>query len=414
MTGAITAAIDVDAHEFAPPHVWREMFGEVGRRIELVCGPLIAMQPEGYINRPWQSADDMAMTSENVWRERHTGAPGAFDMSRRLEAMDLMGIARQLIFPSFALWAQMLSTVGEGGGALPEEILRKVGAGLSIEDARALGRDGIDAYNDWALRVKQLAPDRLRFAGVLKPTTDLAELMGQVDDLLGRGIDGVVINTGTPPAGLSPAAPELDDFWALFTAHEVPVMAHVGGDLGFLGSTKWSAAPAFKPQKAALEVGQEPYSLATVHLSVQHFLTVLVLGGVFERHPRLRFGAIEFGAHWLGPLADNLDMWATKVFKRRMGDTISLKPSEYLARNVRVTPFNDIEPPDALFRTYPHLASCFCYSTDYPHIEGGINVRDKVIQALAPLGPEILEAYLSDNGRLLVPDRARSAGALVN
>ena len=31
------------------------------------------------------------MTHENVWTLRHTGAPGAFDMDRRLEAMDLMG-----------------------------------------------------------------------------------------------------------------------------------------------------------------------------------------------------------------------------------------------------------------------------------------------------------------------------------
>jgi predicted TIM-barrel fold metal-dependent hydrolase len=398
-------AIDVDAHEFAPPHVWGALFGEVGERIEQVCSPLLAMQPEGYINRAWQSADDMAMTADNVWTERHTGAPGAFDMRRRLEAMDLMSIAQQLIFPSFALWGQMLATAGDGGGALSATMLDKVGQGLSKAEARALGREGIDAYNDWALRMKALAPDRLRFVGMLKPAVDLNDLMSQVKGLLNRGIAGIIINTGSPPAGLSPASPEIDPFWSLFTAHDVPVIAHVGGDLGFLGSSKWSAAPAFKPQKAALEVGQEPYSLATVHLAVQHFLTVMVLGGVFERHPSLRFGAIEFGAHWLGPLADNLDMWATKVFKRRMGDTISMKPSAYLARNVRVTPFNDIESIAELFTDYPHLANCYCYSTDYPHIEGGKRVREKAVRALEPLGAAVVDQYFLRNGRWLVPHR---------
>jgi hypothetical protein len=65
---------------------------------------------------------------------------------------------------------------------------------------------------------------------------------------------------------------------------------------------------------------------------------------VFERHPTLRFGAIELGSHWLGPLADNLDMWIERVFARRTKDILSLKPSEYLARNVRVTPHNIVEP----------------------------------------------------------------------
>ena len=110
-------------------------------------------------------------------------------------------------------------------------------------------------------------------------------------------------------------------------------MAHVGSDLGFLSSSEWSNAPAFKPHKLALEVGLEPYSYSTLHLAIEHFLTVMVMGGVFERHPTLRFGAIELGAHWLGPLADSLDMWATKVFARRMQSTISMQPSEYLARD---------------------------------------------------------------------------------
>src|ERR1700761_1766961 len=105
-------------------------------------------------------------------------------------------------------------------------------------------------------------------------------------------------------------------------------MAHEGGDLGFLSSGEWSNAPAFKTEKLALEVGREAYSHAPLHLAIEHFLTVMVMGAVFERHPRLRFGAIELGAHWLGPLADNLDMWAEKVFARRIAGLLSLRPSE--------------------------------------------------------------------------------------
>jgi predicted TIM-barrel fold metal-dependent hydrolase len=395
--------LDVDGHEFAPPHLWGEIFGPTAERLATVCAPFIAAMGEDYIARPRQAADDAAMTTENVWTLRHTGAPGAFDMRRRLEALDLMGVRRQLIFPSFGLWGQILSTGPDGGGSIAQAMRNLLGEGLSPEESRALGCAGIDEHNDWAVRTTALDPDRLRPVGMLKPARDADELIGQARGLLDRGLKGLLINTGSPPAGLSPAAPELDPFWALMAEREAPVMAHVGSDLGFLGSSEWSNAPAFAPNKLALEVGLEPYSFSTIHLAVEHFLTVMVMGGVFERHPRLRFGAIELGAHWLGPLADNLDMWATKVFARRLKPTLSELPSAYLARNVRVTPHNMIEPVAEFMTRYPSLAGCYCYSTDYPHLEGGAFVRDKVHAMLAPLGDEALEKYFVTNGTWLLP-----------
>jgi predicted TIM-barrel fold metal-dependent hydrolase len=395
--------LDVDGHEFAPPHLWGEIFGPTAERLAVVCAPFIAAMGEDYIARPGQAADDAAMTTENVWTLRHTGAPGAFDMRRRLQALDLMGVRRQLIFPSFGLWGQILSTGPDGGGSIAQAMQNLLGEGLTPEESRALGCAGIDEHNDWAVRTTALDPDRLRPVGMLKPARDVDDLLGQARGLLDRGLKGLLINTGSPPAGLSPAAPELDPFWALMAERDAPVMAHVGSDLGFLGSSEWSNAPAFAPNKLALEVGLEPYSFSTIHLAVEHFLTVMVMGGVFERHPRLRFGAIELGAHWLGPLADNLDMWATKVFARRLKPTLSKLPSAYLARNVRVTPHNMIEPVAEFMTRYPHLASCYCYSTDYPHLEGGAFVRDKVHAMLAPLGDAALEKYFVTNGTWLLP-----------
>jgi predicted TIM-barrel fold metal-dependent hydrolase len=396
--------LDVDAHEFAPPHLWAELFGPAAERLAGICAPLIAGLGDGYINRPGQIGDDTPMTLENVWTLRHTGAPGAFDMRRRLEAMDLMGIRRQLIFPSFGLWGQILSTsAGGGGGAMSRALLDQLCAGLSPGEARELGFAGIDEHNEWAIRATALNPDRLRPVGMVKAPRDIADLMEQAQYLIDRGLRGLLINTGAPPAGISPAAPELDPFWALLAARNVPVMAHVGSDLGFLGSSQWSNAPAFKADKLGLEVGREAYSHATLHLAIEHFLTVMVMGGVFERHPGLRFGAIELGAHWLGPLGDSLDMWATKVFARRLKGTLSLRPSEYLARNVRVTPHNIVEPVDQFFTRYPELASCYCYSTDYPHLEGGANIKARVHDMLKPLGKEALEKYFATNAEWLLP-----------
>ncbi|MCX7863809.1 MAG: amidohydrolase [Novosphingobium sp.] len=392
---------DVDGHEFAPPHLWGELFGPVAGRLADVCAPFIQAMGENYIDRPYQSADDAPMTSANVWTMRHSGAPGAFDMVRRLEAMDLMGIRRQLVFPSFGLWGQMLSTP-EGGGPIAAGLQRFLGD-VSVEEMIEIGHAATDEWNAWAARSTALAPDRLRVVGMFRPARDADDLIGQARSLIGMGIRALLINAGSPSAGLSPAAEELDPFWALCAQSRVPVLAHVGSDLGFLRHWQWAEAPAFAPQKLSFELGFEPYSLATVHLPAEHFLTVMVLGGVFERHPMLRFGAIELGAHWLGPLAENLDMWVEKVFARRVAAHLSMKPSAYLARNVRVTPHNGIEPVAMFFTRYPQIADCFCYASDYPHLEGGAHSNRKMHDMLAPLGEAVLEKYFITNGGWLLP-----------
>ena len=396
--------LDVDGHEFAPPHLWGSVFGPVAGRLAPVCEPFAAKMGEGYMVQPQLTGDFAPITDESVWSERHTGAPGAFDMRRRLEVLDRMGIRCQLVFPSYALFAQMLAAGPEGGGAVSNALHTLLEGDLGVPEARQLGLDAIDEYNRWAVQTSALAPARLRVVGILKQSPSVDALLEQARALLDAGLRGLLIDTGIPPGGVSPAAHALDPFWALMAERDVPVLAHLGGDLGFLGSSRWGQAEAFVHDKTSLEVGSDPYSYATVHLSVEHWLTVMVLGGVFERHPGLRFGAIELGGHWFGPLADNLDMWATTIFARRIRRTLSRKPSEYLARNVRVTPHNILEPIASFMTDRPHLADCYCYSTDYPHLEGGTHIRAKVYEALAPLGEEVLEKYFADNGRWLLPD----------
>lgn len=96
-------------------------------------------------------------------------------------------------------------------------------------------------------------------------------------------------------------------------------------------------------------------------------------------------------------------MWARDVYAVRMKPFISKLPSEYIASNVRVTPFNNIEPIDKYFERYPHLQSSYCWSTDYPHIEGGKDIRRKFVELLSPKGDEIIQKFFRTNSELLLP-----------
>src|SRR5439155_3410062 len=81
-------------------------------------------------------------------------------------------------------------------------------------------------------------------------------------------------------------------------------------------------------------------SILQPHQTAEVFVTAMVFGGVFERHPTLTILISELGIGWLSPLVARLDgLAAPGVSPLVLGDyTLPLMPSEYIRRNVRVSP----------------------------------------------------------------------------
>jgi predicted TIM-barrel fold metal-dependent hydrolase len=370
--------IDIDSHEMVPSHMWGKVFGKNSAKMEEILRPLfVLLENHNDFYRPEITADDTPMTEDSVWNIRGVKAPGSFDPDRRIEAMNLMGIERQLVFPSCALFA----------------------FGRRFTEGQ-VARDCISEYNDWAARTT-LAYPRLRPVAILAMDGTPQEALAEAQRLVDSGVRAVQIGVNLPPCGLSPAATELDPIWALLERENIAVTGHIG-EIGFLKDDWAKGAPLLAIEKAtSLEIGFSPYQLSVIHYPAMNYLTAMVLGGVFERFPKLRVGMIEFGAAWFGEFAENLDVWAN-MFKRRLDGHLSLKPSQYLARNVRVTPFH-FEAMDLYLTRHPDLAQSYCYSTDYPHMEGGKQSKNTVLAKLEPLGADIIGKYFHDNGALLAP-----------
>ena len=144
------------------------------------------------------------------------------------------------------------------------------------------------------------------------------------------------------------------------------------------------------------------YDLALPVLIPAAAVLGFVLGGVFERHPNLRFGSFENGAQWLGPFAERVDLWGQEFGKRLVG-VLSEKPSFYLNRNVRVAPFT-FEDVALYFERYPHVADCFTYFSDYPHREGGKASKEILLQKLANSGEAVIRKFFIENGRWVLPE----------
>jgi len=244
----------------------------------------------------------------------------------------------------------------------------------------------------------------LRPVAYIPPVSSVDELVNTAKDLIDRGIRALHLAVNEPPAGYSPADPELDPFYALLAEKNIPLLTHLAAEQGYTQSFVWSEVPSAQLRKEDLDGSFSVHFFATLHQSFTNFLASMILGGVFERHPRLRYGVIEAGASWLGPFAEQMDVIVTKGFSQRLRTNLSLRPSEYLARNVRVTPFCKWEPVDEMFTRYPQIADCFVYSTDYPHVEGGPDSKQEMLHMVAPLGADVVDKFFVKNGQLLLPD----------
>jgi predicted TIM-barrel fold metal-dependent hydrolase len=187
------------------------------------------------------------------------------------------------------------------------------------------------------------------------------------------------------------------------TKNDIAVCLHVGADQP-LRSREWGNAPVFSGFRLLSEFSVDPWSLSVNYLTTQNFLTTMVVGGVFERHPELRFGVIETGGYWIGPTCEQMDMWYehSASFGTEKSFRLPRRPSDYVRRNVRVSCF-DFEPVDTYIRRYG-LEDVLCFATDYPHIEGGTNPAGKWLARLAPLGSDTVRKFFVTNGRWLLPD----------
>lgn len=383
--------MDVDSHEYTPVNFWVEQFGSVAKNF--VSAFAHSKMP---INQLVEK-DEGEINLQSVWNTKFARAPGAFDFSRRLEVMDFTGIRRQMIFPgSIGLYAVSFYYRADQFPDMFREIRG---------DRKGYARELIGAYNEFCIRIAR-SSDRLRPVGIAL-AEDPETLYAEAKRLIEGGVRAIWVPSASLPGGVSPASPALDGFYSLMAAADAPILAHVGADFEFLKTGQWRDAPAFQGWKAGEEFQMDPWTLSVLHLPVQNFLATMVLGGVFERHPTLRFGACEVLGQWIGPLAQLLDFWHAHSRKFTLGNMegslpIRLKPSEYIRRNTRVSLF-DIEPVDTYIDQFD-MPEVYCYASDYPHPEGGKNPMGDICGRLESFGADVMRKVFVENGRWLLPD----------
>jgi predicted TIM-barrel fold metal-dependent hydrolase len=278
--------------------------------------------------------------------------------------------------------------------------------GDTAEEGWTYGRRLIDAHNEWLVGIARRSRRIKAIAPIYGDT--VGELVANARSLIEQGMAGIWLATGVPPAGISPAHSDLDPFYALLAEAKVALHFHIG--LGqFIRTSEWRNAPAFADFKFTDEISLDPWWLSAVHLSVQNFVATLVTGAVFDRHPDLHVCSQEHTAHWIGPLAHLLDIWhhnnhslhEKQYTSGQWGTRLPMLPSDYIRRNVRVSPF-DFEPVGEYLDKYG-LEEVYCFASDYPHVEGGSDPFGKFTGQIERFGPDVMEKFFVTNGAVLFP-----------
>jgi predicted TIM-barrel fold metal-dependent hydrolase len=253
-------------------------------------------------------------------------------------------------------------------------------------DDPALGRQAVAAVNTWI-------SERIAGSGgrVIPATTlrfeDLDWAIGELGRMRERG-SRTFLMPSEPVGDVPPNHPSYDRLWSAATDLGMIPIVHVG-----LSPAIYHPAWANTDDPALIRVISvlQPYQQALV------FLNAMVLGGVFERHPTLTVVFAEHGIDWITPATERMDQLASPgVSPLLLGEyTLPLLPSEYVRRNIRVTPLP--VPHELPVTTVAALPEVPIFSSDYPHFEGSGDPIGHYREVLAPLDDTARASFLGDN-----------------
>ena len=138
-------------------------------------------------------------------------------------------------------------------------------------------------------------------------------------------------------------------------------------------------------------------------------LATLIFDGVLERFRDLRIGVIEQGAIWVPSWLRQMES-AFEAFHRHEErlQALSLRPSDYVHRQVRFTPY---PTEDVGWIVAEAGADLVMFSSDYPHVEGGRKPLERFEASLGDADEDVRRQFYTDNFLFLMGTAAARLAA---
>ena len=319
--------------------------------------------------RQHEDPDFRAGAEENILLRKNQAALGAFRSDDRPKAIDYLGFASQLVFTTFCLGNFQL----------------EYGDDVDLAYAAAT------AHN--RMMTDFCSVDRRLLATGYVPLMDFERAAQATKEAIELGAKAILIASGCPK-GHSPSHIGFDPIWAQAQEAGLPILFHVGGEEKLNPDYFENGLPRVKD----FHGGEENFtsvSFMPIPNSVMQTLAAMIIDGVMDRHPKLKFGAIELGAAWVPSWMRFMDSAHGAFFKNEERlQKLSARPSDIVRRQVRATPY----PHEDTGWIIANSGDEVClFSSDFPHVEGGRNPLKRFGDALAATPQPAVDRFYCDN-----------------
>jgi predicted TIM-barrel fold metal-dependent hydrolase len=348
--------VSADGHTGGPPEVYADYIDPEYRG---------ALDDLGKENEEWVA---MGISQDRFTKEKVAlidpdgaidsgGLLGAWDMDRRVKELDREGVAAEIVIPGHQLSTLPFFSV----------VNSPYPADLRAAGARAYHRWLADGIKDSGGRIVGVAD-----AGPCLDMDDAVRELRWVAEHGFRSVSppGTVYDSALPPIHDSYFEP----FWAacaelglVVTVHgfgipqlnksELMKMMTGGGSEGGLDEEE-----RLKEHMSGDRVPGEGL-LGDPIMETRRFAWLLMLAGVFDRHPDLKVALTEVRADWVPGTLAALDRWFD-----RSDVKMAMKPSEYWNRNCYVAP-SSTRRSEVDLRNEIGVTRLM-FGMDYPHPEG--------------------------------------------
>jgi predicted TIM-barrel fold metal-dependent hydrolase len=328
---------------------------------------------DGWLRRSHDDPELRASEAADIMNRKNWKATGALDAGDRSRALDHLGFETQLLFNSF-----------HNGYLLGLEQRPDADPALVYGAARAHNRAMVDFCSGDA---------RLLPTGYV-PLVDPDITVAFCTEVIDQGAAALLIASQCP-RNHSPSHVALDPVW--FQAEEagIPVVFHVGGGGPLLSPAYFTNGLPTPPDFHGGDENFRSVSYMAIAGPPTQTLATLILDGVLERYPELRFGVIEQGAAWVPSFMQQLEsaMVAFARHEERLRQ-LTLRASDYVRRQVRVTP----HPTEDVGWIIDQVGPDVClFSSDYPHVEGGRHPVERFEASLGDRSEDIRQQFYCDN-----------------
>jgi uncharacterized protein len=364
---------DADSHLMEPPD-WLSNYVDPAFREKVGYLDLHGLEEEA-AQALRQTQDNSVLDPDQVndlLVRKNWSALGAFDSPSRSRALDMLGFRSQLVFSTYSHLGMIPH---DGSSDIDSDLLYAI----------------VDGHNRGIVEFCQ-ADKRLLPAGFV--ATQLPDrAIDSAEYALQLGCAGIELPS-LPCGKYSLSHPAYYPLYQLLQERQVPLLFHVGGGGRLVHQTFAKNGRNPEPLYHQRETSMPSLTYVGIPAPVEMALAALILDGVFERFPELRCGVIEQGAIWVPGFLRRLDAALEHFGRFAQRTKLTLSPSEYFRRQVRVTPF-PFEDLRWLIEEACH--NIYLFGTDYPHDEGGEMPLELFEAALTGFPFEVREAIYCRN-----------------